>query len=119
MARTESLPPSLNKMTLADALAARMGLSRGVAYEAVENLFEVVAETVAQGGSVSVTNFGSFSRTERQPRMARNPHTGDPIQVPPRKAVKFVVSPRLRAFANSENPEQTTIRKHTKAPLPR
>lgn len=117
MARTENPQMSLNKMSLADAIAARTGLARSVAYEAAESLFDIVAETVAKGGSVSVTNFGSFSRTEKRPRMARNPQTGDPIQVPARRGVKFSVAPRLCAYANSDSPESATIRKGTRVPV--
>lgn len=117
MARTENAPTNLNKIKLADALAERMGLARSVAYEAVENVFDILAATVAQGGSVSITNFGGFALKEKQARLARNPQTGDTIQVPSRKGIKFAASPRLVGFANSEEPERTTIRKHTKAPV--
>jgi DNA-binding protein HU-beta len=119
VARTEIAPTSLNKIKLADALADRMGLSRTVAYEAVENVFDIMAVTVAQGGSVSITNFGGFALKEKRARLARNPQNGEPIQVPQRKGIKFSVSPRLNDFANSDTPERTTIRKHTKAPAPR
>lgn len=111
MTETEALTLSLNKLKLADRLADRMGLARTVAYETVENIFDICAQTVAQGGSVSITNFGSMELVEKQPRRARNPQTGESIDVPARKAVKFNVSPRLNAFANSANPASTTIKK--------
>jgi nucleoid DNA-binding protein len=111
VAKTETPPPSLNKVKLADCLAQRMGLARTVAYEAVENVFEIMARTVATGGSVSITNFGSVELIEKRGRRARNPHTGEAIDVPPRKAVKFNASPRLNGFANSSDPTQATIKK--------
>lgn len=113
---TETTPLSLNKMKLADKLANRMGLARTVAYETVENIFDICAQTVAQGGSVSITNFGSMELIEKKPRRARNPHTGEPIDVPARRAVKFHVSPRLNEFANSPDPSGTTIKKLPKSP---
>lgn len=116
MAKTESIPPSLNKMTLADLLADRTGLARSVAYETVETLFDICARTVAQGGSVAITNFGSLELREKGPRAARNPHTGESITVPARKVVKFNVAPRLVEYANSPDPSATTIRKLTKGP---
>lgn len=114
MAETEDIPVNLNKVKLADSLAVRTGMARSVAYEAVENIFDIIASRVAQGGSVSITNFGSFSRTDKSGRLARNPQTGDRIHVPPRKAVKFAVSPRLVDFANSPDPTCATIRKNSK-----
>lgn len=116
MANTEQKPGNLNKQLLADALAERMGLARSVAQEAVETVFDLCAWTVAQGYTVSITNFGSMERVEKKSRMARNPHTGDRIEVPSRKAVKFNVSPRLNEYANSLEPWTATIRKQAKGP---
>lgn len=116
MANVEQKPTNLNKQSLADALAERMGLARSVAYEAVENVFDLCALTVAQGYTVSITNFASLELVTKQPRMARNPHNGDRIQVPSRKAIKVNVAPRLTEFANSDDPSLTTIRKQAKGP---
>jgi len=116
VADVETTPQSLNKMRLADRLAERMGLARTVAYEAVENVFDICAQTVALGGSVSVTNFGSIELVAKPPRKARNPQTGESIEVPARKAVKFNVSPRLNEFANRD-PASTTIKKLPRNPV--
>jgi nucleoid DNA-binding protein len=116
VADVEQKPTNLNKMSLADAVAERMGLARSVAYEAVETVFDICAQTVAQGYTVSITNFASMELVTKRSRMARNPHTGDRIEVPTRKAVKFKVSPRLNDFANSDDPSLTTIRKQAKGP---
>lgn len=113
MAESESsTAPTLNKKKLAEVLASRTGLARSVAYDAVETMFEAIAQTVAKGGVVAITNFGSFSRVDKQSRMARNPQTGDPISVPARKDPKFVAAPRLKSFTNSPNPGSATIRKN-------
>jgi len=116
VANDEQKPRNLNKQLLADSLAERMGLARSVAAEAVETIFDICAWTVAQGCTVSITNFGSLERVDKKSRMARNPHSGARIEVPARKAVKFNVSPRLNEFANSANPEDATIRKQAKGP---
>lgn len=116
MAKAEQSPRNMNKQLLAESLADRMGLSRSVAAEAVETMCDIIALTVATGGSVSITNFISMDRVEKKPRMARNPHNGDRIQVPARRSVKVTVSPRLNEFANSDRPELATIRKQAKGP---
>lgn len=116
MANVEQGPTNLNKQLLADQLSERVGLSRSIAQEVVETVFDICAWTVAQGYSVSITNFGSMELVEKKARMARNPQTGDRIQVPSHKAVRFNVSPRLNQFANSDKPELATIRKRAKGP---
>ena len=42
------------------------------------------------------TWIGTFSVVERQPRLARNPKTGEKVQVPYRKIVKFKLSKQLK-----------------------
>jgi nucleoid DNA-binding protein len=112
----EQPPINLNKASLADAVADRMGLARSVAYEAVENVFDICAQAVAQGRTVSITNFASMDLVTKRSRWARNPHTGERIQVPSRRAIRIKVSPRLNEFANSKNPALATIRKQAKGP---
>lgn len=109
----------LSKTGLAEHLAERMDLPRSLAVDAVETIFDLIANHVAQGGRVSVTNFGGWSRVRRQPRKARNPQTGNIIDVPAKLDVDFTPSPRLLAFANSDDPSQTTIRKAPKRPTSR
>jgi DNA-binding protein HU-beta len=117
VAKTESSPRNQNKTTLAEALAAEMGFKGSVARETVETLFDIMARSVATGYTVSVTNFLSMERVDKDPRIARNPHTGETISVPERKAIRIVVSPRLNAYANSSDPSQATIRKSGKKPV--
>lgn len=116
MANDEQKPRNLNKQLLAETLAERMGLARSVASEAVETMCDIMAWTVAQGYTVSITNFVSMERVVKKSRMARNPHNGKPIEVAARRAIKFNVSPRLNEYANSDHPEEATIRKQAKGP---
>lgn len=116
MAKTDQRAGSLNKKALAEAVAKRMGVPLAIADEAVDNVFEICAQKVAQGEAISISNFGTFERVTRPSRLARNPQTGDRMSVPERRAVRFVVSPRLNQFANSEKPELTTIKKKPKGP---
>ena len=119
MATNEYDPTNLNKARLSEVIADRMGLARSVSAEVVETVFDVIAQHVAQGFTVQITNFGSFSRIDKPARTARNPQTGGTVKVPERKGVKFAVSPRLLDFANSADPNMTTIRKLPKSPLPK
>lgn len=116
MARTDERTGSLSKRAFAEAVAEHMGVALDIANEAVDNVFEVCAQKVAQGEAISIANFGTFERVTRPSRLARNPQTGDRMSVPERKTVRFVVSPRLSEFANSAQPELMTIKKKPKGP---
>lgn len=46
-------------------------------------------ETLEVGGTIELRGFGTFGIKQRKPRIARNPKTGDPVQVEARKAIFF------------------------------
>ncbi|MEN3266032.1 HU family DNA-binding protein [Pseudonocardia sp.] len=71
----------MNKTQLIDALAARIG-DRRTAASAVDGLLETIIETVRAGDSVSLTGFGVFETRARAARVARNPRTGEIVDVP-------------------------------------
>lgn len=50
---------------------------------------DYVAKTVAKGGTVNLRGFGSFARRSRVGRVGRNPNTGEPIEIPNKKVIKF------------------------------
>ena len=72
----------VNKAELVQALAERLDADRKLAVAAVDGLLEVIMRAVHAGDSVSVTGFGVFERRERAARTARNPRTGQLIEVP-------------------------------------
>lgn len=80
----------MNKAELVDAVKDAAGLgSRSEAERAVNALTEVVTAAVAKDDKVSLPGFGSWSRTERKARTGRNPRTGEPVDIPASKGVKF------------------------------
>ena len=71
----------MNKTQLVDALAARIG-DKHTAASAVDGLLDTIVDTVRSGGSVSITGFGVFESRARAARIARNPRTGEAVDVP-------------------------------------
>jgi DNA-binding protein HU-beta len=71
----------MNKTQLVDALAERLG-DRRTAATAVDGLLQTIVDTVRAGDSVSLTGFGVFESRARAARTARNPQTGDVVDVP-------------------------------------
>ena len=53
---------------------------------------KAVAVSLPVGEKVSVPGFGAFIKQEKPAHTARNPKTGEPVQVPASKKVKFKVS---------------------------
>jgi nucleoid DNA-binding protein len=55
-----------------------------------------VKEALRDGRHIEIRGFGTFKVKQRKARTARNPRTGDPVQLPPRKVAVFKVSKELR-----------------------
>ena len=71
----------MNKSELVSRLSARLDGDRAKAMAAVNGVLEEIEQSLARGEKVSLFGFGTFDRRERGPRAARNPATGETIQV--------------------------------------
>ena len=82
----------VTKKTLADELAAKYGWTKKDANEAVNYVFDQIAETVKKGGEANINGFGKFSRVNKKARTGLNPATGEKIKIKATKAPKFKAS---------------------------
>lgn len=57
--------------------------------EIFDTIIDDIKHKVASGERVSIPKFGIFESKERAARTARNPVTGDPVEVPAYKVCKF------------------------------
>lgn len=80
----------MNKAELVDRVSDKTGLARRVARDAVESFVKSIKMSLQSGVDVHIVGFGSFKVLHRGPRRGRNPRTGQVINVPAKKAVKFV-----------------------------
>lgn len=61
------------------------------AEEFLDGVVEAILSGLEEDGKVKVENLGTFTLKERKARKARNPRTGEEIDVPSRKVIKFKV----------------------------
>ena len=71
----------MNKGELIDNVASGIGVTKREAKKAVECVFETITDCLAKGDAVRLVGFGTFGIRKRAARMARNPRTGEKIQV--------------------------------------
>jgi len=86
----------MNKADLVNHVAAEAGLSKTAAAAAVEAVLGGVTGALKKGDSVSLVGFGTFAVAERAARTARNPRTGETINVGASKAPKFKAGKALK-----------------------
>lgn len=79
----------LNRTELIEAVAALAGSDPAVARRHVDAVFETIMDRVTAGERVLVTGFGTFDKLSRPARTARNPRTGEPVEVPPTETPRF------------------------------
>ena len=85
-----------NKADLIEGVASKTELTKKDATAAVEALFDVVTETLADGERVQVIGFGSFEVRDRAARKGRNPQTGEEIEIPATKVPAFKAGKGLK-----------------------
>jgi len=86
----------MNKADLINHVASAASLTKASAGDAVEAVLGGITGTLSNGDSVSLVGFGTFSVAERSARTARNPRTGEAINVPASKAPKFKAGKALK-----------------------
>ena len=90
----------MNRNELIPQVAQAAGLTRKDATAAVASVFEAVSNALAAGDKVSLPGFGTFEVREHAARTARNPRTGDAIEVPASKAPAFKPGKTLKDAVN-------------------
>jgi len=86
----------MNKAELVNHVAETAGLSKAAAGDAVEAVIGGITSTLSGGDAVSLVGFGTFSVADRAARTARNPRTGEAIEVAASKAPKFKAGKALK-----------------------
>ncbi|MCY4398368.1 MAG: integration host factor subunit beta [Gemmatimonadetes bacterium] len=62
----------------------------------VDAFLDAVKDALERGEGIEIRGFGTFKVGSRKPRTARNPKTGEPVEVPARAAPVFQPSTLLR-----------------------
>ncbi len=88
---------TLTRAHLTDALHEHVGLSRQDCAGLVERTLDLVAEAMERGESVKLSGFGVFQVRSKRERMGRNPKTGEPATIAPRRVIGFRASQVLKA----------------------
>jgi len=90
----------ITKTNIVDAVAKKTGFKKKDSEAAVNAFIEVLGEAIAQGEKVQLVGFGTFEVKERVARSARNPRTGETIEVGPSKHISFAAGKSLKDSVN-------------------
>jgi len=93
---------TLTKALIAEAVWNKTNIAKSRTTELVDTVFEAVKQTLESGEDVLISGFGKFSVREKQERRGRNPQTGEPIMLSPRKVITFKCAGVLRDKINGK-----------------
>lgn len=79
----------MNKGELIDSIASSTGESKRTVGDVLDATLKAIEGAVQRGERVSLPGFGTFERRNRSARTARNPRTGEEIQVAARRVPAF------------------------------
>ena len=90
----------MNKAELIAKMAEDAGISKVQAEKALGAFTGAVTATLKTGSKISLVGFGTFDVSARAARTARNPRTGDTIQVAAMKVPRFKAGKGLKDSVN-------------------
>lgn len=92
----------MNKTELITLAAEKAGVPKKDAERVISAALELVSDSLEQGEKVQLSGFGAFEVKEREARIARNPHTNEPMTVPATRVPAFKPSERLKKLVGKE-----------------
>ena len=90
----------MNKLQIIKLLAKRCGTTERLANKVLNEFLQITSETIVNGDSVKLNNFGTISAGDYKERLARNPRNNQTLIVPQHKRVKFSIGKELREKLN-------------------
>lgn len=87
---------SLTKACIVEKIYHKIGFSKTESTEFVEIIFNIMKDALADGNKIKILCFGSFILRDKATRMGRNPQTGKPARITPRRVLSFKVSRALK-----------------------
>jgi integration host factor subunit beta len=92
---------AMTKSDLIEKLAERLKLPKGKAETIVNTIFESMESALARGERIEIRGLGSFEVRSYKAYEGRNPRTGEPVGVQPKRLPFFKVGKELKELVNN------------------
>ena len=79
----------MTKKEIVKQISDKLQLPQIKTKEIVQLTFDAIVDTLVSDGRIELRNFGVFEVKRRKPRKARNPRTGDAVEVEAKNVVTF------------------------------
>ncbi len=86
----------MTKADIVEQISNSTGLTKKDTAMAVEGFIQAIRQAMSNGQNIEIRGFGSFKVKSRRARKARNPRTGEAVEVPARMVPTFKPSKELK-----------------------
>ena len=90
----------MTKADIVDKVAIGTGLTKLETEAIIEGFFKTVIESLTEGKGIEIRGFGSYKVKKKNARHARNPKTGEQVQVPEHFVPTFKFSKDFKSMVN-------------------
>ena len=91
----------MTKADLVKIISEKMGFGLKESTEIIDQVFDILKETLEGGEKVKISGFGNFVVRQKRSRKGRNPKTGEDLVISGRRVVSFKPSHVLRKTLNN------------------
>ncbi len=95
----------MTKAELIEKVANQINLTKKQTEIIVNTVFQSITDSLAEGDKVEIRGFGSFRTRERNARTARNPKSGEKVEVPAKKVPFFKAGKELKELVDAKGLE--------------
>jgi len=92
----------MTKAELVEIISQETGVSKKDTGVVVNLIMDNISQALVQGDKVELRGFGSFKVKTRRSRLARNPRTGESVDVPAKRVPFFKASNDLKGRLNDK-----------------
>ena len=92
----------MTKAELVEKVAERVKLNRKQAVDVINAITQSISDSLGEGNKVEIRGFGSFRVRDRNARTARNPKSGEWLEVPAKKVPFFKPGIDLKRMVDFE-----------------
>jgi integration host factor subunit beta len=100
----------MTKSDLIEAVANQLKLPKGKAELIVNCIFDSMEDALKRGERIEIRGFGSFEIRNYKSYEGRNPRTGDPVAVEPKRLPFFKVGKELKERVNDSREKSTPVK---------
>ena len=101
----------MTKADIVDKVAIGTGLTKLETEAIIEGFFKTVIESLTEGKGIEIRGFGSYKVKKKNARHARNPKTGEQVQVPEHYVPTFKFSKDFKLLVNKGMLDSNSLNK--------